>query len=121
MGLDQIAGLGVVLGVITTALALVVFVGRPLRRLARQNDEFREDWYGSPARPGRPAVPGIPERLARLEQATNGRDTATVAAVAALRDDLGRRHEDLGRRLLLAETRIDDHLRTHHATEVTHG
>ncbi len=90
------AAAGVVLGVILTAVTLAVMVGRPLRRLARQSDEFREDWYGVPARPGRAAIPGVPERLARIEQEfrTNGG--------ATLRDAVGR-----------LETRLEDHIRTH--------
>jgi hypothetical protein len=90
------AGVGVVLGVIVTAITLAVMVGKPLRRLARQNDEFREDWYGVSARPGRDAVPGVPERLRRIEQEfrTNGGST--------LRDAVGR-----------LETRLEDHIRSH--------
>lgn len=107
MNLQQWAAIGVVLGVILTALTLAVTIGKPLRRLARQNDEFREDWYGTAARPGRPAVPGVPERLSRLEEQSNGRDTATAAAVTALRDDVAQT-------LLRVETRLDDHIRNHH-------
>lgn len=108
MTLEQWAGAGLVLGVLATALTLAAFVGRPLRQLAKQNDEFRQDWYGLAARPGRAAVPGVPERLARLEATTNNRDGQTAAAVAALR-------EDVQITLLRVETRLDDHLRTHHA------
>ncbi|MBM0257038.1 hypothetical protein [Micromonospora sp. 4G55] len=87
---------GVVLGVVSSALVLAGLIGRPLRKLARQNDQFREDWYGMPARPGRDAVPGVPERLARIEQEfrTNGGST--------LRDAIGR-----------LETRLEDHIRSH--------
>ncbi|MEV0425381.1 hypothetical protein [Micromonospora sp. NPDC050495] len=107
MSLEQWAAAGVVLGVILTALTLAVMVGKPLRRLARQNDEFREDWYGSAARPGRPAVPGVPERLARLEEQRDSRDSALTQAVGALRDDVAVT-------LLRVEQRLDDHIRTHH-------
>lgn len=107
MALQTWAAAGVVLGVILTALTLAVMVGKPLRRLARQNDEFRQDWYGTAARPGRPAVPGVPERLTRLEEQRDGRDTALAQAVLALR-------EDVGATLLRVETRLDDHIRTHH-------
>ena len=106
MTLQTWAGAGVVLGVVLTALTLAVMVGKPLRRLARQNDEFRQDWYGTAARPGRPAVPGVPERLARLEEQRDSRDSALAQAVAALR-------EDVGATLLRVETRLDDHIRTH--------
>lgn len=108
MTLEQWAGAGIVLGVVVTALTLAVMVGRPLRQLARQNDEFRQDWYGMPARPGRAAVAGVPERLARLETSATGRDGQLAAAVTALRDDVATT-------LLRVETRLDDHIRTHHA------
>ncbi|WKU03842.1 hypothetical protein [Micromonospora sp. HUAS LYJ1] len=62
------AGAAAVLGVILTALTLTVTVVRPLRRFNRQWDDFRLDWYGTPARPGRDRVPGVPERLALIEQ-----------------------------------------------------
>lgn len=107
MGLEAWTATGIVLGVLVTACTLAVMVGRPLRRLVRQNDQFREDWYGSAARPGRSAVPGVPERLARLEVAAASRDTATASAVAALRGDVSNR-------LARVEGRLDDHIRTHH-------
>lgn len=107
MTLEQVAAVGAVLGVLVTALTLAAAVGRPLRRLSRQNDEFRQDWYGTAARPGRPAVLGVPERLARLEEQRDARDGALARAVAAMR-------EDMGTTLLRVETRLDDHIRTHH-------
>ncbi|MEH0951005.1 MULTISPECIES: hypothetical protein [Micromonospora] len=79
-----------------TALTLAAVIGRPLRRLARQNDEFREDWYGVPARPGRAAVPGVPERLALIEKELKPNSGST------LRDAIGR-----------VETRLEDHIRSH--------
>ncbi|MGC3861823.1 hypothetical protein ACPSM1_16700 [Micromonospora chersina] len=85
MTLERWAAAGVVLGAILSALTLVVTVSRPLRRLARQNEEFRQDWYGVPARPGHDAVPGVPERLRRIESRLDG-----------------------------VESRLDDHLRSPH-------
>ncbi|MEV0156868.1 hypothetical protein AB0H57_24495 [Micromonospora sp. NPDC050686] len=99
MTLQQWAGAGVVLGVLLTALTLAVMVGKPLRRLARQNDEFREDWYGRPARPGRVAVPGVPERLALIEKELKPNSGST------LRDAIGR-----------LEQRLEDHIRSHGGT-----
>ncbi|MFI6329848.1 hypothetical protein ACIBBG_16295 [Micromonospora chersina] len=99
MNLQQWAAAGIVLGVIVTALTLAVMVGKPLRRLARQNDEFREDWYGSPARPGRSAVPGVPERLSLIEKELKPNSGST------LRDAIGR-----------LETRLEDHIRSHGGT-----
>lgn len=108
MRVETVAAIGAVAGVLVTMWTLAVMVGRPLRRLAKQNDEFREDWYGTAARPGRPAVPGVPERLARLEVAAASRDTATASAVAALRGDVSTR-------LARVENRMDQHLTHDHA------
>ncbi|MCT2277983.1 hypothetical protein O7630_34695 [Micromonospora sp. WMMD718] len=96
MTLQTWAAAGVILGVVLTALTLAAVIGRPLRRLARQNDEFREDWYGVPARPGRAAVPGVPERLALIEKELKPNSGST------LRDAIGR-----------VETRLEDHIRSH--------
>lgn len=103
MSLQTWGAIGLVLGVILTALTLVVMVGKPLRRLARQNDEFREDWYGTPARPGRAAVPGVPERLALIERELKPNSGSS------LRDAVGRVETRLGG----VETRLDDHIRSH--------
>lgn len=92
------AGVGVVLGVILTALTLAVTIGKPLRRLARQNDEFREDWYGKAARPGRSATPGVPERLERIEKELQPNGGGTM------RDAINR-----------LELRLEDHIRSHHS------
>jgi hypothetical protein len=54
-------------GAVAVAAALGAYVGKPLRKLSRQNDEFREDWYGQAARPGRAAQPGVMERLGLIE------------------------------------------------------
>lgn len=96
MNLQTWIGAGVVLGVILSALTLAGLIGKPLRKLARQNDEFREDWYGQPARPGRDAVPGVPERLARMEKELHPNGGGT------LRDAINR-----------VEQRLEDHIRSH--------
>ena len=99
MSLQVWAAAGVVLGVVTTALVLAGLIGRPLRKLARQNDEFREDWYGVAARPGRDAVPGVPERLSLIEKELKPNSGST------LRDAIGR-----------LEARLEDHIRSHGGT-----
>ena len=96
MNLQQWAAVGIILGAILTALTLAGLIGKPLRKLARQNDEFREDWYGQPARPGRDAVPGVPERLARMEKELHPNGGGT------LRDAINR-----------VEQRLEDHIRSH--------
>jgi hypothetical protein len=67
-------------GAILAVLAVTQFVGRPLRKLVRDNAEFREDWYGQSARPGVAAQPGVMERLARIE----GNTTSLPDRVSAL-------------------------------------
>lgn len=44
-------------------------IAKPLRRLAKQNDLFRDEWWGKPAEPllNRPRTPSVPERLAHIE------------------------------------------------------
>lgn len=91
MTLQTWIAVGVVLGVVTSALVLAGVIGRPLRRLLRQNDEFRQDWYGIPARAGRAAVKGVPERLTLIET-------------------------QLGPNLARVEQRLDDHIRAHGGT-----
>lgn len=55
------------------AVAVLAFgdrlIGRPLRRLLRQNELFREEWWGRPAEPAlnRPRTPSVPERLISIE------------------------------------------------------
>ncbi|MDG4832438.1 hypothetical protein O7627_24465 [Solwaraspora sp. WMMD1047] len=87
---------GGVTGIVAAALTVGVTVGRPLRRLARQNDEFRVDWYGAPARPGRAPIPGVPERLARIE--------------AELQPDHGSSLRDAVNRV---EARLSEHINGH--------
>jgi hypothetical protein len=100
------AGVGVILGVIVTAMTLAVMVGRPLRRLARQNDEFRTDWYGAPARAGRSAIPGVPERLSLIEKELRPNSGST------LRDAIGRVEAQSAR----VEARLEEHIRSHGGT-----
>ncbi|MEU9826621.1 hypothetical protein [Micromonospora chersina] len=107
MTLEQWAAAGVVLGAILSALTLAVTVSRPLRRLARQNEEFRQDWYGMPARPGHDAVPGVPERLRRIETELHPNGGGT------LRDAVN----DAESRLKGVESRLDDHLRAPHGDQ----
>ena len=103
MSLQAWIAAGIILGVLSSALVLAGMVGRPLRRLARQNDEFREDWYGTPARPGRNAVPGVPERLSRIEKELQPNGGATV------RDALGRLEQSIGH----LDNRLSDHINSH--------
>lgn len=103
MTLQAWAAAGVVLGVLVTGLVLAGMVGRPLRRLARQNDEFRADWYGEPARPGRAAVPGVPERLSRIEGELKADGGSTLRD--AINRVEGNQRED--------RARLEEHIRSH--------
>lgn len=83
-------------GVIVSVAGAAVVIGKPLRKLVRDNAEFREDWYGQPARPGRDPEPGVMERLRKIEKELHPNGGAT------LRDAVNR-----------LEQRFDDHLKTH--------
>jgi hypothetical protein len=97
MDLANMTGLvGGALGVVATAIAVGGAVGKPLRRLSRQNDEFREDWYGQAARPGRSAEPGVMERLGNIEKELHPNGGGS------LRDAVN-----------LLGLRLEDHIRSH--------
>lgn len=86
----------------------VVAVTRPLRRLSRQMDQLRVDWYGEAARAGFDARPGIPERLRKIEKelSPNGGSSA--------RDAIGRIELNQNRLTIdhgILARRVDDHLR----------
>jgi hypothetical protein len=62
---------GVVLGVMTGALAALGFVWQGLRvglRLVRGTLRFLDDWNGEDPRPGYSGRPGFPARIASLEE-----------------------------------------------------
>jgi hypothetical protein len=61
------AVVGSLAGAVVGVGAIVKFVVAPIRKLLRQQEEFRDDWFGRPARPGHAPIPGIPERLERIE------------------------------------------------------
>jgi hypothetical protein len=60
---------GGVAAVVGTSLVVGRAIAKPLRRLSRQNDLFREEWWGKEAEPllNRPRTLSVPERLARIE------------------------------------------------------
>lgn len=88
--------LGAGAGVVIAALAVGAWIGPPLRKLSRQNTEFRVDWYGTAARPGVDREPGVMERLKTIE--------------GELKPNGGGSLRDAVNRL---ERRLDDHLRAH--------
>lgn len=60
--------IGAICGAITGVAAVTIVVGRPLRRIAGEWGNVREDLYGEAARPGVAPRPGALERLATAEQ-----------------------------------------------------
>ncbi len=90
---------GAVAAVVGTGLLLGRVIGRPLRKLSRDNDEFREDWYGQGARSGVEARPGVMERLHGIEKELRPNGGST------LRDAIIR-----------LESRFEDHLKSHGGT-----
>lgn len=89
-------------GALVTGLTVGAAIARPIRKLGRQQDEFREDWYGLPARPGRTAQPGVMERLGGIEGQLHPNGGGS------LRDAVNR----LDTKLVGLETRFDDHIKS---------
>lgn len=90
---------GAIAGLVLALLAVARLVGKPLGKLSRQNDEFRDDWYGQPARPGVPAQPGMMERVSNIEH----------------------KLDTLPERIARVEQRLDDHVRAHPPVGGIHG
>lgn len=103
MQLEAWEAVSTVGGAIGGAVTIALLVARPLRKILKQNEEFREDWYGTPARPGRDAIPGVPERLSKIE--------------AELRPNHGSSFRDVVNRMedrqVRDEQRLTDHLAAH--------
>ena len=67
IGMDDLAWLAGLIAMVTTIVAAVWAMLRPLKRQADRIESFWEDWNGAPARPGRSAVPGVMDRLASID------------------------------------------------------
>jgi hypothetical protein len=61
------AGIAAALVAVVAGVAAVVRWGR---RLARNVEDFIDDWRGTPSRPGVPERAGVMERLATIERRT---------------------------------------------------
>lgn len=83
MGMETLGVIGIGCAALMSIIALVTYVVRLMRKVSRQLETFREDWYGEAARPGRAAVPGVPDRLASIEKElkTNGGSSLRDAVV----------------------------------------
>lgn len=102
-------GLGSVAAVLAVFVAIGVWVAGRLKEIREQNrqqlakqdeqrqreDEFRRDWYGTPARPGVPPESGVMERLGRIESNTSSLPDRMAAAEG---------------RLVHLETALTDHI-----------
>lgn len=67
IGMDDLTWLAGLIAVVTTIVAAVWAMLRPLKRQADRIEMFWSDWNGTPARPGRSAVPGVMDRLASID------------------------------------------------------
>ena len=104
IGMDDLTWLAGLIAVVTTIVAAVWALLRPLKRQADRIEMFWEDWNGAPARPGRSAVPGVMDRLASIdgELQRNGGNSlkdqvyATSRKVDVLSEQNAAEHVDLG-------------------------
>lgn len=67
IGMDDLTWLAGLITVVTTIVAAVWALLRPLKRQADRIEMFWSDWNGTPAGPGRSAVPGVMERLQSID------------------------------------------------------
>lgn len=104
----------VIVGGIVAIVSLLTFaidrIGKPLRRITRQWEEFGEDWYGKPARPGYRASPGIPERLEKIESAQLSGSDRLAGIEGQLRTNGGSTLRD---EIVKIRDRLDEHIRIH--------
>ena len=67
IGMDDLTWLAGLIAVVTTIVAAVWALLRPLKQQADRIEMFWSDWNGTPKRPGRSAVPGVMDRLASID------------------------------------------------------
>ena len=107
IGIDDLTWLAELIAVVTTIVAAVWALLRPLKRQADRIEMFWEDWNGTPARPGHSAVPGVMDRLASIdgELQRNGGNSLKDQVIGNSRkiDHLAQQnaaeHVDLGRQI----------------------
>jgi hypothetical protein len=63
-----VAGVCGGIAVLAAGTAGLVYLTRPMRRLAAAVADFLADWRGEPARDGVPARPGVMVRLAEIQE-----------------------------------------------------
>ena len=107
IGMDDLTWLAGLIAVVTTIVAAVWALLRPLKRQADRIEMFWSDWNGTDARPGHSAVPGVMDRLASIdgELQRNGGNSmkdqvyATSRKVDVLSAQNAAEHVDLGRQI----------------------
>jgi len=67
IGMDDLTWLAGLIATVTTIVAAVWALLRPLKRQADRIESFWEDWNGTPARPGHGEVPGVMQRLQSID------------------------------------------------------
>jgi hypothetical protein len=67
IGMDDLTWLAGLIATVTTIVAAVWALLRPLKRQADRIESFWEDWQGTPARPGHGEVPGVMQRLQSID------------------------------------------------------
>ena len=67
IGMDDLTWLAELIAVVTTIVAAVWAMLRPVRAQLHRWEDFWDDWNGTPAGPGRSAVPGVMERLQSID------------------------------------------------------
>jgi len=103
IGMDDLTRLAELIAVVTTIVAAVWALLRPLKRQADRIEMFWSDWNGTPQRPGHSAVPGVMDRLASIdgELQRNGGNSlkdqvyATSRKVDVLSEQNAAEHVDL--------------------------
>ena len=67
IGVDDLTWLAELIAVVTTIVAAMWAMLRPVRAQLHRWEDFWDDWTGTPAGPGRSAVPGVMERLQSID------------------------------------------------------
>ena len=112
IGMDDLTWLAELIAVVTTIVAAVWAMLRPVRAQLHRWDDFWDDWTGTPAGPGRSAVPGVMERLQSIdgELTRNGGSSLKdqVFITARKVDDLAEQnaaeHVDLANQIIAVKT-----------------
>ena len=114
IGVDDLTRLAELIAVVTTIVAAVWALLRPLKRQADRIEMFWEDWNGTPARPGHSAVPGVMDRLASIdgELQRNGGNSLKDQVIGnsrkidVLSEQNAAEHVDLANQIIAVKTEV---------------